>query len=65
MKKRLAWFLLFALLITSLCPALGAAAEANTVPITNSGDRVVVMLSGDGEAIYDTEGKRMFKFSDR
>ncbi len=64
MKKRLAWFLLFALLITALCPAFGAAAEANTVPITNSGDRVVVMLSGDGEAIYDTEGKRMFKFSD-
>ena len=63
-KKLLATLLALALVITCLMPAFSVAAENYTVPIRNDGKRVVVMLSGDGDALYDKDGNRLFKFTD-
>ena len=64
MRRTISVFLTFALLLTCLIPAFSAAAANYTVPISNEGKRVVVMLSGDGDALYDKDGNRLFKFTD-
>ena len=64
MKKAISWLLTLTLAFTCLIPAFSAAAANYTVPISNEGKRVVVMLSGDGDALYDKDGNRLFKFTD-
>ena len=64
MKRTISWLLTLVLLLTCLIPAFSAAAANYTVPISNVGKRVVVMLSGDGDALYDKDGNRLFKFTD-
>ena len=56
MKRTLSICLTFLLVLTCLIPAFSAAAANYTVPISNEGKRVVVMLSGDGDALYDKDG---------
>ena len=64
MKKVIARLLAVLLTVVCFLPAFSAAATQDGVPIRDTGTHPVVMLSGDGEAIYDTDGNRLFKFSD-
>ena len=64
MKKVIARLLAVLLTVVCFLPAFSAAATQDGVPIRDTGTHPVVMLSGDGEAIYDADGNRLFKFSD-
>ena len=65
MKKAISWLLTLTLAFTCLIPAFSAAAANYTVPISNEGKRVVVMLSGDGDALYDKDGNQIGRASCR
>ncbi len=61
MKKFLATLLAISLMFTFILPGFAAV----DVPMTWSGSRIpVVALFGDGEAIYNEQGEKIFKFSE-